>query len=86
MINRGILEDTAEEDDFKWMLKCIVVDRHYLQARVKYHPVHWDNIDLRIKIRMIAKMKFEEISRRIDECMENNCNMKTSQKGKSIEV
>ena len=83
LINLGILD---EEDDFTRMLKCMEVDNYYLQERVKYYPVHWDNIDLRIKIRMIAKMKFEEISRQIDKSMENNSSMKTSHKGNSIEV
>ena len=86
LINLGILEDTTEEDDFTRMLKCMVVDSNYLKERVKYYPEHWDNIDLRIKIRMIAKMKFEEISRQIDKSMENNSSMKTSHKGNSIEV
>ena len=62
----NILKNPVEEDDFTRMLKSIVVDQHYLQERVKYYPAHWDNIDLRIKIRMIAKMKYEGISRQID--------------------
>ena len=65
----NILKNPVEEDDFTRMLKSIVVDQHYLQERVKYYPAHWDNIDLRIKIRMIAKMKYEGISRQIDGIM-----------------
>ena len=65
LVDTKILESPLEEDDFTSMLKSIVVDRQYIQEREKYYPTHWDNIDLRIKIRMIAKMKYQEISRQI---------------------
>ena len=88
-IDLSILEDPIEEDNFTKMLKSMLVDRDYLQERVKYYPVHWDNIDLRIKIRMIAKMKYEGISRQIDAFMKaslNNSGMERTQMGISNEV
>ena len=84
VIDVNILENPVEEDDFTRMLKSIVVDQHYLQERVKYYPAHWDNIDLRIKIRMIAKMKYEGISRQIDGIMMTS--RKTIVKGISNEL
>ena len=80
----NILKNPVEEDDFTRMLKSIVVDQHYLQERVKYYPAHWDNIDLRIKIRMIAKMKYEGISRQIDGIIMTS--RKTIMKGISNEL
>ena len=86
MNNLDILENPDEEDSFTRMLKSMVVDRKYLQERWKYYPVHWDNIDLRIKIRMIAKLKFEGISGQIDWIMANNSCMLANQRGLSNEI
>ena len=86
LIDVKILENPVEEDDFTRMLKSILVDAQYLQERVRYYPAHWDNIDLRIKIRMIAKMKYEGISRQIDELMMNTYSRKTLMRGLSNEI
>ena len=86
VIDVNILENSVEEDDLTRMLKSIVVDRQYLQDRVKYYPAHWDNIDLRIKIRMILKMKYQGISRQIDGIMMNTSSRKTIMRGLSNEL
>ena len=87
------LTDREEEnDDFTRMLKSMNVDKEYLNERVKYYPGHWDHIEERIKIRMVAKMKFEAISREISKNMleENDTRKiypctKTSNRFKSYE-
>ena len=86
LIDKQVLENSAEDDDFTKMLKSMVVANQYLQDRVKYYPEHWDHIDLRIKIRMIAKMKYEGISRQIDRSMVNISSLKTSQGVLSNEI
>ena len=78
LIDSQVLENSVDEDEFTRILKSMVVDSQYLQERLKYYPAHWDNIDLRIKIRMIAKMKYEGIRRQIDRSMIYTSSMKTN--------
>ena len=47
------------------MLRGIDLDLHYIQERVKCYPEHWDHKEERVKIRMIAHMKFAGMSREI---------------------
>ena len=86
LIDVQILENSVDEDEFTRILKSMVVDSQYLQERIHYYPAHWDHIDLRIKIRMIAKMKYEGISRQIDRSMIYTSSMKTNQRVSSNEI
>ena len=81
-----LLENSVDKDEFTRILKSMVVDSQYLQERIHHYPAHWDHIDLRIKIRMIAKMKYEGISRQIDRSMIYTSSMKTNQRVSSNEI
>ena len=77
IIDVNKLSDPDEKDAFTRMLKSMEVDKHYILERIQYYPQHWDHIPERIKIRMIAQMKFKAISKEVDKRLAKNENVKT---------
>ena len=63
------LEDPNEEDSTSRFVNSMNVDPDYLLKRRNCFPDHWDHIDERNKIRMLAKMNFADKSARIDRNM-----------------
>ena len=80
------LTDPNEEDDFLRFLKSMNIEEQYLKERVKYYPKNCDHIYERIKIRIIAQIKFLSHSKAIERNMENDDYKDVSIKGRSVET
>ena len=70
IINLKKLKDPDENDYFLKFLKSMVVGSEYLEERKKYYPEDWDHVDERIKIRIIAQIKFMSWSQTIERNMD----------------
>ena len=64
------LNDPNEDDSTTRFLRSLNVDDDYLNERRKYFPRHFDHIEERIKIRLLAQINFDVKSKKI------NINMK----------
>ena len=62
------------------------IEEQYLKERIKYYPKNCDHIYERIKIRIIAQIKFLSHSKAIERCMENDDYKDVSIKGRSQET
>ena len=85
-INFDKLNDENEEDSTSRFINSLEVDPIYLEERRSCIPKHWDHIDERIKIRLIAKMNFEDKSTRISRNMKNVDFTNNHYKGISFET
>ena len=74
------LKDPDDNDYFVKFLKSMVVGSDYLEERKKYYPEHWDHVDERIKIRIIAQIKFMSWSKMIERNMNQGIVRKVSTK------
>ena len=63
------LEDPTEDDPTSRFINSMNVDPDYLRKRRNNFPDHWDHVDERNKIRMLAKMNFADKSTRIERNM-----------------
>ena len=66
------LLDYTEDDPFVRFVKSINMGHEYVSKRRKLHPEHWDQIEERINIRMMAKKKLEICSKHIENNMKKN--------------
>ena len=66
------LTDPNEDDDFVKFLRSMNIDDEYLKERVRYYPENCDHIYERIKIRIIAQLKFNSWSMAIDRNLKEN--------------
>ena len=80
------LIDPEEKDDFLKFLKSMNIDGEYLENREKFYPENSDHIHERIKIRIIAQMKFASWSRTIERNMEENDFKSVQHLGKNLET
>ena len=85
-INVKKVTDFEERDSFLRFLKSMIVDQQYLEDRVKYYPENSDHIYERIKIRIIAQIKFLSFSRTFERNMRENDYKNSSYKGNYKEV
>ena len=54
------LSDFSEEDPFIQFVKRIHLGPDYISQRLQLYPEHWDHIEERIKIRMLAQKNMKE--------------------------
>ena len=80
------LTDPCEADSTSRFIKSLIVDPGYLKERVKCFPEHWDHINERIKIRMVAKMNFADKSELIERNMKQMDFRKVYYEGKCFET
>ena len=66
------LLDFKEDDPFVRFVKSIDMGREYVSKRINLYPQHWDQIEERISIRMMAKKKLEICSKHIEKNMKEN--------------
>ena len=85
-INVKKFTDFKEDDNFLRFLKSMIIDQQYLEERVKYYPKNSDHIYERIKIRIMAQIKFSSFSRTFERNMEENDYRNSSYKENSKEV
>ena len=71
-IDAETLSDSNENDDFVKFLRSMNIDDEYLKDREKYYPEKSDHLHERIKIRIIAQMKFSSHSLAIERNMKEN--------------
>ena len=64
------LTDPNEDDDFLRFLRSMNVDEQYLEERVQYYPRNCDHVFERIKIRILAQIKFSSFSKTIGQNMD----------------
>ena len=69
-----MLTDHEERDPFIRFFHSMEVDQEYIEQRKKHYPEEWDNVGVgqRIKFRMLAQMKLENTSKKIEENMKIN--------------
>ena len=80
------LADYNEEDDFLRFLKSMIIDQQYLEDRIKYYAKNSDHLYERIKIRIIAQIKFSSFSIAIERNMNKNDYKNSIYKGRNKEV
>ena len=66
------LLDFNKDDPFVRFVKSISMGHEYISNRRKLYPEHWDQIEERINIRMMAKKKLEICSKHIENNMREN--------------
>ena len=79
-LDQRILENSDEEEKepFVRFVKSMKIDSDYLKQRTKFYPQHWDHIEERIKIRLIAQMKLKKCSEEIRKNMDFNGTQKST--------
>ena len=85
-INAEKLTDPNEDDAFLRFLRSMNIGEMYLKERVRYYPENSDHIFERIKIRIIAQMKFTSWSMAIERNMKENCIKKSRHRGMNHEA
>ena len=80
------LTDPGEEDFTSRFINSLIVDPDYLKEIAKCFPKHWDHLNERSKVRMIAKMNFADKSNIIDKKMKEMEFEKLYYEGKSFET
>ena len=86
LIDFDKLTDPSEEDSTSRFINSLIVEPAYLNSRRKCYPEHWDHINERIKVRMIAKMNFADKSEIIDRNMKKMDLSKVYFQGTSFET
>ena len=85
LIDAKKITDTNEDDSFLRFLKSMIIDQQYMEERVQYYPQNCDHIYERIKIRIIAQIKFLSHSRAIERNMQEN-NLNNYYRGRNEEI
>ena len=85
-MNAEKLTDPNEDDAFLRFLRSMNIGEMYLKERVRYYPENSDHIFERIKIRIIAQMKFTSWSIAIERNMKENCIKKSRHRGMNHEA
>ena len=80
------LADYNEEDNFLRFLKSMIIDQKYLEDRIKYYAKNSDHLYERIKIRIIAQIKFSSFSITIERNMNEKDYKNSIYKGRNKEV
>ena len=80
------LSDLSEDDDFLRFLKSMNTEEDYLKERVKYYPENSDHVYERIKIRILAQIKFLSWSKTIERNMEDEYYKTSCYKGTNRET
>lgn len=80
------LEDLTENDPTSRFINSMNVDPDYLLKRRTCFPDHWDHIDERNKVRMVAKLNFADKSARIERNMKQVDFINNVYKGTSFET
>ena len=60
------LDDSEEKDPFVRFVKSVQVDEKYIEERKKFYPAHWDSLEERVKIRLLAQKKLKIVSQKIE--------------------
>ena len=64
-LDQQAFEDPDEEEPFVWFFKSMKIDSDYIKHRKQFYPQHWNHIEERVKIRLIAQLKLKNCSEEI---------------------